>query len=129
MIELVPDTLFEYVNKEGPLHVVMYYGATCGPCKVTLPHYELLYNHFVEHNITNIKFYKFHAWEQDFQEFINKNNLRPRGVPCFRYYYNGELVAEDVAVYNDANILKKKVLDVCDAIHVTMGGFSLYETT
>ncbi len=90
IIDLTPETFFEHINKEGPLHVVMHYGATCGPCKNTMPFYEILEQHFLEHNFTNVKFYRFHHWEPEYRQFIDDNNLQTNGVPTFRYYYYGE---------------------------------------
>ena len=63
IVNLTPETFFDNVNKEGPLHVIMHYGETCGPCKLTMPHYEILELHFREYNIKNVKFYKFHHWQ------------------------------------------------------------------
>lgn len=128
IVELTPENYFDNVNVEGPLHVVMHYGANCGPCKVTFPNYELLYLHFQEHKVTNVRFYKFHQWEDTYQEFITQNNLKPSGVPCFKYHYMNEVVDEHVGAYHDPNLLKKRLLDVCDAIHLTMGGFDLFKT-
>lgn len=128
VIELTPESYFDHINFEGPLHVIMHYGITCGPCKMTMPQYELVEKHFVEHNATNVRFYKFHQWEQNYREFIDNNNLKTDGVPCFKYYYNKEKIDEVVSSYQDANVLKRKILDVCDAIYLTMGGFDLYKT-
>ncbi len=58
IVELTPETYFESVTIEVPLHVVMHYGATCGPCKRTMPIYETVYSHFLEHKVTNVKFYR-----------------------------------------------------------------------
>ena len=73
IIDLTPETFFEHINKEGPLHVVMHYGATCGPCKNTMPHYEILERHFLEYNFTNVKFYRFHQWQNEYKSFIEEN--------------------------------------------------------
>ena len=129
IIDLTPETFFDSINEEGPLHVVMHYGATCNPCKATMPHYEILEQHFSEYNIKNVKFYRFHHWEADYRSFIEENNLKTNGVPTFRYYYMGEKLHEVTAGYNDPNNMKKVVMEVIQGIEQTMGSFNLYATT
>lgn len=124
IIDLTPDTFFESIRKEGPLHIVMHYGETCGPCKKTMPFYELLAQHFIEHNFTNIKFYKFHQWEPGYREWIKENGLLANGVPTFRYYYYGEKLHEVTASYTDANPMKDIIVEVVRGIEATTGGFS-----
>ena len=126
IVDLTPETFFESVNKEGPLHVVMHYGETCGPCKLTMPHYEILELHFREYNIKNVKFYKFHHWQKEYKQFIEDNGLKTNGVPTFRYYYMGEKLHEVTASYKDPNDMKKVVMDVIAGIEQTMGSFDLY---
>ena len=128
IIELTPETFFEHVNKEGPLHVVMHYGITCGPCKMTMPHYEILANHFLEHNFTNVKFYRFHQWENDYREFIKEHNLKTNGVPTFRYYYYGDILNEVTSAYSDPNDMKKVIVEVIRGIEATMGEFQAHES-
>jgi len=128
ILELTPDNFFEHIHKEGPLHVVMHYGATCGPCKATMPHYEVLANHFTEHNVTNVKFYKFHQWEPAYKPFIEEHQLKTQGVPTFRYYYFGEKLHEVAASYNDPNVMKGIIIDVIKGIESTIGEFTLYES-
>lgn len=120
IVDLTPENFFEYVTKEGPLHVVMHYGVNCGPCKMTMPHYEVVNAHFLEHNVTNVKFYKFHHWEQSYKEFIEINNLKTNGVPTFRYFYMGDIVNEDTRSFNDPNDLKKHIMDTIKAIEITI---------
>jgi thiol-disulfide isomerase/thioredoxin len=126
IVDLTPETFFENVNIEGPLHVVMHYGETCGPCKMTMPHYEILELHFKEYNVRNVKFYKFHQWEKEYKQFIEDNDLKTQGVPTFRYYYMGEKLHEVTASYKDPNDLKKVVMEVVAGIEQTMGSFDLY---
>jgi len=98
IIELTPEIFFEQINKEGPLHVVMHYGATCGPCKATI----------------------------EYKQFIEDNNLKTNGVPTFRYYYMGEKLHEVTSGYGDPNNMKKVVMEVIEGIEQTMGSFDLY---
>lgn len=128
IVTLTPETFFEHINKEGPLHVVMHYGETCGPCKNTMPWYEILEQHFVEHNFTNVKFYKFHQWQPEYKEFIEDNKLKTNGVPTFRYYYMGEKLHEVTSGYNDPNDMKKVIVEVIKGIEATMGEFPAHES-
>lgn len=129
IIELTPDNFFDYVKKEGPLHVVMHYGATCGPCKMTLPHYEKVETHFIDFQVTNVKFYKFNQWEQTYKEFIETNNLKTNGVPTFRYFYMGDIINQETRSFNQADDLKKHIMDTVTAIEKTMNmEFNLYES-
>lgn len=127
IVELTPDTFFENVNKEGPLHIVMHYGATCGPCKVTMPHYEVLESHFKQYNIKNVKFYRFHHWQPEYKSFIEENSLKTNGVPTFRCYYMREIVNESTSSYTDPNLLKKFIMDTIKGIETTLEmEFNLY---
>lgn len=127
IVELTPETYFEHIKKEGPLHIVMHYGETCGPCRATMPNYETIEAHFTEHRVTNVKFYKFNHWEESYKPFIQENDLVTRGVPTFKYYYLGELLNQDTKSFTqDPNELKEHIMETVKAIEVTMGGFDLY---
>lgn len=126
IVELTPDTYFDHVHKHGPLHVVMHFGATCGPCKITMPTYSLVEEHFVRHNVTNVRFYWFHHWEQSYREFIDQHKLNVQGVPAFKYYYAGELINEESRSFNNPDELKAHIMSNASAIDSTMGGFDLY---
>jgi thiol-disulfide isomerase/thioredoxin len=126
VIELTPETFFDTVRIEGPMHVVMHYGATCGPCKSTMPHYEVVAQHFIDYGRgERVKFYKFHQWQPEYKEFITEHNLGTNGVPTFRFYYFGEEIEKVTSSYADPNVLKRQILDVSVAINSTMGGFDL----
>jgi thiol-disulfide isomerase/thioredoxin len=127
IVELTPETYFENVKKEGPLHLVMHYGATCGPCKATMPHYERVEAHFLEYNVTNVKFYKFHQWEPEYKEFIETNNLKTNGVPTFRYFYMGDIINEEVRSYVVPDELKRTITDTIKGIETSLQmEFNLY---
>jgi thiol-disulfide isomerase/thioredoxin len=127
ILELTPENFFEHIHREGPLHVIMHYGMNCGPCKSTMPHYEILASHFEQHKITNVKFYKFHQWEQSYRPFIEEHSLKVSGVPTFRYYYFVEKLHEVTSGYGDPNVMKGVIVEVVKGIESTMGSFSLYE--
>mgnify|MGYP003348427525 FL=1 len=126
IVQLTPETYFDNVRTHGPLHVVMHYGETCGPCKLTIPHFSLVEQHFNVHGVKNVKFYWFHQWEELYKPFIQEHNLKVDGVPTFKYYYMGEVINEQTRSYNDPNELKKSITDTIIAIESTMGGFDLY---
>jgi thiol-disulfide isomerase/thioredoxin len=128
IVDLTPDNFFDYVKREGPLHVVMHYGERCGPCKNTMPHYERVEAHFIDFNVTNIKFYKFHQWQQEYKEFIEQNNLQTKGVPTFRYFYMGEVINEEAKSFTAPDDLKKHIMDTVAGIEKSMNmEFNLYE--
>lgn len=126
IIDLTPETFFEHVHTIGPLHVVLHYGANCGPCKMTMPYYDAVAAHFELHKITNVKFYKFHHWETSYKEFIETNNLKTKGVPTFKHFYYGEVINELTQSFSDADLLKKTIMDTIKGIESTMGEFNLY---
>jgi thiol-disulfide isomerase/thioredoxin len=126
IIELTPETYFKHVKKEGPLHVVMHFGATCGPCKMTMPFYDAVEKHFLEHKVTNVRFYWFHQWEELYKSFIEENDLKVNGVPTFKYFYMGDVLNEETRSYNNADELKKSIMTVVQGIESTMGSFDLY---
>lgn len=127
IVELTPDNFFTEVKIEGPLHVVMHYGVTCGPCKVTMPHYEVVMAHFEEYKVHNVKFYKFHQWEQSYKPFIEENNLKCGGVPTFKFFYMGEMINESTRSFTDPNELKNMIMDTVKAIEATtQQEFDLY---
>jgi len=127
IVELTPENYFENVKREGPLHVVMHYGQNCGPCKVTMPHYERVEAHFIDFHVTNVKFYKFHQWQQEYKPFIEQNNLQVKGVPTFKYFYMGDVVNEEARSFNLPDELKKHITDTIQAIEKTMQmEFNLY---
>jgi thiol-disulfide isomerase/thioredoxin len=128
IVDLTPDTYFDTVKIEGPLHVVMHYGETCGPCNLTKPYYQAVVDHFVDHKVTNVKFYRFHQWEQSYREFIDKNDLKLPGVPTLRFYFMGDFMNQYTRSYNDADELKKGIIDIIETIETTMGEFNLYES-
>jgi thiol-disulfide isomerase/thioredoxin len=121
IVELTPETFFENIHREGPLHVVLHYGANCGPCKTTLPHYENVASHFADFKVTNVKFYKFHQWEPSYKEFVQENNLSTKGVPTVRYFYMKNVINEETRSFNDPNEVKRHIMDTISGIEITTG--------
>jgi thiol-disulfide isomerase/thioredoxin len=120
--ELTPENFFEHVTDEGILRVVMLYGSTCGPCKVTMPVYEAMASHFEQYNIPNIKFYKLHFWEKDYKPFFSEHKITASGVPTFKYYFYGDEVMELTRSFVDPNELKRETLNVMETIEKTIQG-------
>jgi hypothetical protein len=92
-----------------------------------MPHYELLESHFLHYNVTNVKFYKFHHWEQSYKQFIENNKLTTNGVPTFKYFYMGDIINEETRSYNNPDELKGSIMAVVAGIESTMGSFNLHE--
>lgn len=127
IVELTPTTYFSAVSPDGVLSVVMHYGSTCGPCKGTMPHFEAVAAHFADYGIQKVKFFLFHHWENEYQTFINENNLQTKGVPTFKFFYAGEMIEEKTRSFNNADAIKATIISVVEAIDKTMGGFRLFD--
>ena len=124
IIELTPETYFEFSHAESTLNVVMHYGTTCTPCKITMPNYELVEQHFNDYGKADrVKFYRFDHWNH--KPFISENGLDAAGVPTFKYYYGKDLIEQVTKSYTDPNVIKQQIIDVVQAINLTMGEFSL----
>lgn len=89
MHDMVPET---GLPPDNNMHIVMFYGEGCGPCKATMPHYEIVSNYFEQHDAP-IKFYKIHAWEEGEQGEYCKNVWSVEGVPHFKIFYRGEIIS------------------------------------
>lgn len=123
--DLTPENYFDVLNEESSLHVIMCYGKNCTPCKVTMPMYEAVAEHFEKYEVDNVKFHRFHQWEPEYKEFVNTNGLKVVGVPTFRFYFMGEIVNENARSYTDATELKKHILEVAQVITDTVGSWRI----
>jgi len=92
------------------LRIVMFFGATCGPCKATMPNYELAANYYVGLN-ANINFYKMNAWEPQEQADFCKNSFKIEGVPHFKAFCRGQLIMEKVGGGDEATM--KEFIQSC----------------
>lgn len=105
---------------DGFLRVLMFYGATCGPCKMTMPHYEKL-TEFFDSKHANILFFKMNAWEPQ-ENFTYCNDVwNLNGVPNFKAFYNGEVINEKIGG-GDEQMLKEFVID---SIYVIFNKFGV----
>lgn len=71
------------------MRVLMFYGATCGPCKRTIPHYETVAQYFTAKQ-SPILFYKINAWAPQEQKEYCEQVWNINGVPHFKVYIRGE---------------------------------------
>lgn len=94
------------------LHIIMFYGETCGPCKATMPHYETL---AAEKTSDTVKFYRFHQWENDDYKKHGETEWGVSGVPSFKAVYNGETLLTKVGG-GDENEMRNFFRNVLNAL-------------
>lgn len=82
-------------NPDNDIHLLMFYGTTCGPCKATMPHYEAVAKFYTERG-ARIKFYRINAWEPQEQAVFCREKLGVNGVPTFRAYCKSQQFSEKV---------------------------------
>jgi len=105
---------------DNVIRVVMFYGAGCGPCKATMPHYETISDMFDGMPI-DIKFFRINAWEPPEQrEFVSKV-YGISGVPHFRVFFRGEYVIDKVGG-GDEPTMKKFIYQAIDEVFKRYGG-------
>lgn len=73
---------------DNSIHVVMFYGPTCGPCKATMPHYEKIAEDYIASGV-DIKFHKIDAWNPPEQKDYCRNTWGISGVPNFKMFSEG----------------------------------------
>lgn len=106
-------------NPDMDLHVLMFYGPTCGPCKATMPHYEATAQFFTEKG-SRIKFYRINSWEPPDQATFISEKLGITGVPTFRAYCNSQQVSEKVGG-GDEETMKKYIGDAIGEVFKRFG--------
>ena len=94
------------------VHLLMFFGPTCGPCQATMPHYETAAEFYTEKN-AQIKFYRINAWEPEEQAAFCREKMNVSGVPTFRAYYHSEQIFEKVGG-GDEEAVKKFIHDIVD---------------
>jgi thiol-disulfide isomerase/thioredoxin len=77
------------------MRVVMFFGETCGPCKATMPNYELASNFYEERNAL-VKCFRLNAWQPEEQKKYCDEVWKITGVPTFKTFYKGNLILEKV---------------------------------
>lgn len=116
MHDMQPET---GLPPDNNMHVVMFYGATCGPCKASMPYYELVSNFFNERNAP-IKFHRIHAWEEGEQKEYCISVWGVNGVPHFKIFYKGQVIAIREGG-GDESTMNKFVLDAIDEVFKRFG--------
>lgn len=89
------DMLISLPISENTIRVVMFFGAGCGPCKATMPHYEAVSTMFESLPI-DIKFFRINAWEPAEQKQFVEDVYGINGVPHFKVFFKGELLTEKI---------------------------------
>ena len=110
MENLTPEKL----PVDGNMHVVMFFGPTCGPCKATMPYYEETANFYVNAG-AKIKFYRIDAWNPPEQKQFCTETWGVRGVPHFKMFYNGSEIKSRVGG-GDGEILRQEIHGAVDEI-------------
>jgi len=106
------DMLSGETKADDYLRIVMFFGSTCGPCKATMPNYELATEYY-SNLTTNIKFYKINAWEPPEQAEFCKESFSIEGVPHFKAFCRGEQVTEKTGG-GDENTMKEFIKTCID---------------
>jgi thiol-disulfide isomerase/thioredoxin len=89
VIEITMDDLkVALPEPDDIMRVVMFYGATCGPCKRTMPNYETVAQYFTLKN-SPIAFYRINAWEPIEQKEYCEQVWNIDGVPHFKVFLHG----------------------------------------
>jgi thiol-disulfide isomerase/thioredoxin len=105
---------------DNTIRIVMFYGATCGPCKATMPHYELVSNMF-ENMPVEIKFFKINAWEPPEQREFISQVYGVSGVPHFRAFFRGQFVVDRIGG-GDEVAMRSFIYQAIDEVFKLYGG-------
>lgn len=114
------DMLTPLPEPDNTIRVVMFYGATCGPCKATMPYYELVSNMF-ENLPLEIKFFKINAWEPEEQKKFVSEVYGVQGVPHFRVFFRGDFVVDRIGG-GDEVALRQFIYRAIDEVFIRYGG-------
>ena len=102
----------DVIPPDNNMHIVMFYGTTCGPCLYTRPHYEEVARKFIEFGAP-IKFYRINAWEPAEQKTYCTEKWGVQGVPHFKAFYKSQMLLEKIGG-GDEPVLHKFVHDNID---------------
>jgi thiol-disulfide isomerase/thioredoxin len=86
------DALWSLLKERDTLHVVLTYGASCGPCITTKPKYTLVAE-FFEKLDPSIKFYQIDIWNAENK--VIKEKIEIKAVPTFFLFYNEEIILQE----------------------------------
>ena len=99
-------------TEDNDVRIVMFYGPTCGPCKATMPNYELASTFFKERG-ARIQSFKINAWEPAEQATYCRETWGVEGVPHFKAFCKGQIIKEKVGG-GDEPTMKAFMQDVVD---------------
>ncbi len=91
------------MQQDDYMHVVMFYGVSCNPCKFTMPFYEEVSKALTEAG-ARIKFYKFHVWESDETKQFCREKFNVQGVPHFKAFTYGNVVQDKIGGGNKEDL-------------------------
>jgi thiol-disulfide isomerase/thioredoxin len=118
VIDVTPTELTDLL-KTNQTVLVMFYGAKCGPCKATMPHYEEAAKFFIERGST-IVCVRLHAWESQEQTEWCKEHHEVVGVPRFKAFAHGQIV-HDRQGGGDLPTMKQVFEDIITEVHKRFG--------
>lgn len=104
---------------ESSVKIVMFFGATCGPCKATIPHYEAAVEFFQTRGC-KIECFKINAWEPVEQKEFCSTVWKIHGVPHFKAFFKGNLVTERIGG-GDEEFMKSFLHEVVDITFKNFG--------
>lgn len=99
--------------------VIMFFGATCGPCKATMPHYENIAQFFMQRT-DKIRMYRINAWQPEEQKQYCTDVWQINGVPSFKLFFQDKVIHTRVGGGDDA-ALKEMVTTGIDMVFKQYG--------
>jgi thiol-disulfide isomerase/thioredoxin len=106
------------ISNPNVMHVIMFYGTTCGPCKGTMPHYEIASDNYNQ-KTDRIRFYKIHSWDEAQKEYC-KETWGIEGVPHFKLMLRGMTIHEKRGG-GDLDAMTKMVHEAIDQVFKVHG--------
>lgn len=88
--ECTNEELWPQLANDDLTHIVLAYGASCGPCIKTKPHFQMVANLFTKLDLS-IRFYQIDVWNSINTAF--KQVITLEAVPTIIYYKNGKEVS------------------------------------
>lgn len=89
------DMMTGQPSEDNEVRIVMFYGPTCGPCKATMPHYEIASEFFTNRG-AKMQMFKINAWEPAEQANYCRETWKVEGVPHFKAFCRGQVIKEKV---------------------------------
>lgn len=99
--------------EDNDMHVVMFYGVSCGPCKMTMPLYETAATFYTEKQ-ARIRFHKLHVWETEDIRSRCAERWNVTGVPHFKLFTHGECIVDRVGGHREDETMMQMIQDGID---------------